>query len=210
MVSAAGQARRTGALPDVTATFETHSADLGFAFLLKNYVDDPRAATEAQIAQAAQDTVPTVWPLFWAFRVMAGLGFGFIGTMIYFFRRASFKQMRFPRPALHLAVWMIPAPWIAAEMGWFVAEFGRQPWTVDGVLPTAMSVSALSMTEVGITLAGFVLVYTVLFVVEIGLMLTYIRKGPFQDVKETEAWVKRHDKRLAGATTAVPIAQPTQ
>jgi cytochrome d ubiquinol oxidase subunit I len=37
---------------------------------------------------------------------------------------------------------MIPAPWIAAELGWFVAEFGRQPWTVDGVLPTAMSVSA--------------------------------------------------------------------
>ena len=88
---------------------------------------------------------------------------------------------------------MIPAPWIAAEMGWFVAEFGRQPWTVDGVLPTAMSVSALSMTEVAITLAGFVIFYSVLFVVEMGLMLKYIRKGPYLDVAETEAWMQRHE-----------------
>jgi hypothetical protein len=53
-----------------------------------------------------------------------------------------------------LAVAMIPAPWIAAELGWFVAEFGRQPWTVDGVLPTAMSVSPPVATELLITLAG--------------------------------------------------------
>ncbi len=195
---------------EVTKTFEDHSADLGFAFLLKKYVDDPRTATEAQIAAAANDTVPTVWPLFWAFRIMAGLGFGFIGTMIYYFYRASFKRMNFPRPALHLAVWMIPAPWIAAEMGWFVAEFGRQPWTVDGVLPTAMSVSSLSMTEVALTLAGFVVFYSVLFVVEMKLMLKYIRKGPFQDVEETEVWTRLHNSRLSGRKAADAIAQPAE
>ncbi|WP_400082074.1 cytochrome ubiquinol oxidase subunit I [Yoonia sp. R78084] len=200
--------QREAAAPAVTAQFEAHSADLGFAFLLKRYVDDPRDATEEQIVLAANDTVPTVWPLFWAFRIMVGLGFGFIGTMAYFFYRASFKGMNFPRPALHLAVWMIPAPWIAAEMGWFVAEFGRQPWTVDGVLPTAMSVSALSMTEVAITLAGFIIFYTVLFIIEMGLMIKYIRKGPFQDVEETDAWVARHHDRLAGRRNADAIAQP--
>ncbi|PXW70763.1 cytochrome d ubiquinol oxidase subunit I [Loktanella sp. PT4BL] len=199
---------RDAATPAVSAQFEAHSADLGFAFLLKRYVDDPRDATEEQIVLAANDTVPTVWPLFWAFRIMVGLGFGFIGTMAYFFYRASFKGMNFPRPALHLAVWMIPAPWIAAEMGWFVAEFGRQPWTVDGVLPTAMSVSALSMTEVAITLAGFIIFYTVLFIIEMGLMIKYIRKGPFQDVEETDAWVARHHDRLAGRRNADAIAQP--
>jgi cytochrome d ubiquinol oxidase subunit I len=89
-----------------------------------------------------------VWPLFWAFRIMVGLGFLFIGTMVYFFFMASFRGMRFPRPALHLAVWMIPRPGSPPRLGWFVAEFGRQPWTVDGVLPTAMSVSHLSATEV--------------------------------------------------------------
>lgn len=201
---------RDNADPAETARFEAHSADLGFAFLLKKYVDDPREATPEQIVQAANDTIPTVWPLFWAFRIMVGLGFGFIATMGYFFWRASFKGMNFPRPALHLAVWMIPAPWIAAELGWFVAEYGRQPWTVDGVLPTAMSVSALSMTEVAITLAGFVIFYTVLFVIEMGLMLKYIRKGPFQDVEETDAWVARHTERLAGRRNADAIAMPAE
>ncbi|MCY0093482.1 cytochrome ubiquinol oxidase subunit I [Hoeflea ulvae] len=189
---------RDEAEPVEKLRFEAHSADLGFAFLLRKYVDDPREATPEQIVQAAYDTIPTVWPLFWAFRIMVALGFGFIATMLYFFYRASFKGMNFPRPALHLAVWMIPTPWIAAELGWFVAEYGRQPWTVDGVLPTAMSVSALSMTEVAMTLAGFVVFYSVLFVIEMGLMLKYIRKGPFQDVEETDAWMTRHHERLAG------------
>jgi len=197
--------------PEVMATFEEHSGDLGYAFLLRKYTDDPTTATEEMIVQAAEDTIPTVWPLFWAFRIMVALGFGFIATMGYFFIRASFKRMEFPRWSLHLAVWMIPAPWIAAEMGWFVAEFGRQPWTVDGVLPTAMSVSALSVTEVALTLAGFVAFYTVLFIIEMGLMLKYIRKGPFQDVKETQVWMDDHAERLRCATTsASPIATPAE
>jgi cytochrome bd ubiquinol oxidase subunit I len=192
----------------VQAAFDAHQKDLGFALLLKKYVDDPRTASAAQIEAAAEDTVPAVFPMFWAFRIMVGLGFGFIGTMIYFFYRASFKRMAFPRPALHLAVWMIPAPWIAAEMGWIVAEFGRQPWTVDGVLPTALSVSALSITEVSITLAIFVLFYSVLFVIEMGLMLKFIRKGPFQDVEETEAWDRRHAARLRAHREKDAIAMP--
>jgi cytochrome bd ubiquinol oxidase subunit I len=199
---------RAAATPAMTAKFEEHSADLGFAFLLRKYVDDPRTATDEQIKMAANDTVPTVWPLFWAFRVMVALGFAFIATMAYFFWRASFRQMRYPRWALYLAVAMIPTPWIAAEMGWFVAEFGRQPWTVDGVLPTAMSVSALSITEVAMTLAGFILFYTVLFIIEMGLMVKYIRKGPFQDVEETEAWVARHQSRLSGGRDGGLLIQP--
>ena len=154
--------------PVIAAAFEEHSADLGFAFLLKKYVDDPRQATEEQIVAASNDTVPQVAPLFWAFRIMVALGFGFIATMAYLFWRSSFRGMKYPRPALWLAVVMIPAPWIAAEMGWFVAEFGRQPWTVDGVLPTAMSVSALSITEVALTLAGFITFYTILFIIDDG------------------------------------------
>ncbi|OCW56617.1 cytochrome ubiquinol oxidase subunit I [Hoeflea olei] len=203
------EARQT-ADPAELARFEAHSDDLGFAFLLRKYLDDPREASDEQIRMAAEDTVPRVWPLFWAFRIMVGLGFGFIATMIYFFYLASFKGMRFPRPALHLAVWMIPAPWIAAEMGWIVAEFGRQPWTVDGVLPTAMSVSALSITEVALTLAGFILFYTVLFVVEVSLMLKYIRKGPVQDVEETEAWFATHYDRLGGRRESAALATPAE
>jgi cytochrome d ubiquinol oxidase subunit I len=107
---------------------------------------------------------------------------------------------------------VIPAPWIAAELGWFVAEFGRQPWTVDGVLPTAMSVSHLGATELLITLAGFVTFYSVLFVVEMGLMVKYIRKGPFLDVEETDAWTARHEHRLRTHDGNVPgaIATPAE
>ncbi|MDF1608158.1 cytochrome ubiquinol oxidase subunit I [Hoeflea sp. YIM 152468] len=204
------RAEREATAAAVIDQFENHSADLGFAFLLKRYVDDPREATEAQILAAAGDTIPTVWPLFWSFRIMVGLGFGFIATMAYFFWRASFKGMNFPRPALHLAVWMIPAPWIAAELGWFVAEFGRQPWTVDGVLPTALSVSALSMTEVSITLAIYIALYTLLFIIEMKLMLKFIRKGPFQDVEETDAWMARHTERLSGRHNADAVAMPAE
>ena len=139
------RANREAKNPTVTATFEAHSADLGFALLLKKYVDNPLDASETQIKAAADDTVPMVWPLSRAFRIMVGLGLSFIATMLYFFYCASFKGMRFPRPALHLAVWMIPASWIAAELGWFISEFGRQPWTVVGVLLIgfAMGVGAL-------------------------------------------------------------------
>ena len=133
------RSERDATPPEVRATFEEHSEDLGYALLLKRYVDDPRDATEAQIQLAADDTVPGVWPIFWAFRIMVGLGFSFIAVMAFFFYRASFKGMQFPRWALRLGVIIIPTPWIAAELGWFVAEFGRQPWTVDGILPTASS-----------------------------------------------------------------------
>jgi len=201
---------RDGAPQELTEAFEAHSADLGFAFLLRRYVEDPRDATEEQIVQAANDTVPTVWPLFWAFRLMVALGFSFIAVMAYFFYLASFRKMQFPRLALWLAVVIIPTPWLAAELGWFVAEYGRQPWTVDGVLPTALSVSHLSVGDLLITLAGFVTFYSVLFVIEMGLMVKYIRKGPFQDVKETEAWTARHEHRLRTHDGNVPSAFPAE
>ena len=200
------QIRETrGATPQaVRDTFEAHSENLGYALLLKRYVDDPREATEAQILQAADDTVPGVAPLFWAFRLMVALGFSFIAVMGYFFWRASFKQMNFPRWALYMGVAIIPTPWLAAELGWFVAEFGRQPWTVDGVLPTALSASSLSVADLLITLGGFVTFYSVLFVIEMGLMVKYIRKGPFQDVAESEAWQAAHEARLRGQSNAIP------
>ena len=65
--------------PAIMTTFEDHSADLGFACCSCANVDDPRTATDEQITMAAEDTIPTVWPLFWAFRIMVGLGFAFIG-----------------------------------------------------------------------------------------------------------------------------------
>ncbi|OOY17170.1 cytochrome d terminal oxidase subunit 1 [Thioclava sediminum] len=195
---------------DVEKQFNENVGDLGYAYLLKRYVDDPRQATDAQIKMAADDTVPTVWPIFWSFRLMVALGFSFIALMVYFFVVSNWKGMQYPRWALRLAVIVIPAPWIAAELGWFTAEFGRQPWTVDGVLPTALSVSHLSVGDLLFTLLGFVAFYTVLFVIEMGLMIKYIKKGPYQDVEVTQEWLQRHDDRLSGRDGNAPVTMPAE
>ena len=73
------------------------------------------------------------------------------------------------------------------------------------MLPTALSVSHLSVADLAITLAGFVLFYTVLFIIEMGLMVKYIRKGPYQDVAETEDWMRRHEARLKTSDDAVTM-----
>ena len=158
--------------------FELHGHRLGYALLLKRYVDDPRQATEAQIAQAAWDTVPQVAPLYWSFRVMVGLGLFFIALNAVFFWLSARRRLDAYPWLLKLAVWSIPLPWIAAECGWIVAELGRQPWAVEGVLPTAVAVSELGAGTVLFTLLGFAAIYTVLIVVEMKLMLKAIRKGP--------------------------------
>ena len=158
--------------------FDKHWQDLGHGLLLKRYRDDIGNATPEEIAKAALDTVPGVAPLFWAFRIMAGLGFYlivFFAVAFYYSCRNNFEhKTRF----LKLALWTLPAPWIAIECGWFVAEYGRQPWAVDGVLPTFYAASGLALYEILLTLVGFTLLYTVLIVIEVKLMLKAIRKGP--------------------------------
>ncbi|MBX9705490.1 MAG: cytochrome ubiquinol oxidase subunit I, partial [Gammaproteobacteria bacterium] len=69
-------------------------------------------------------------------------------------------------------------PWIAAEFGWAVAEVGRQPWVVNGILPTFMGSSSVSVSQVHFSLWGFFVFYTTLFIVEIYLMFKYARLGP--------------------------------
>ena len=79
---------------------------------------------------------------------------------------------------MKLAVWSIPLPWVAAETGWFVAEYGRQPWTISGVLPTHMSVSNLTTDQLWFSLMGFLVFYTILLIIEMFLMIKYVKLGP--------------------------------
>ncbi|MGV0911753.1 cytochrome ubiquinol oxidase subunit I [Martelella sp. FOR1707] len=167
--------------PADQAIMEEYGNDLGYAYLLKPFVDNPADATPAQIEQAANSLVPPVGPLFWSFRIMVGAGFLFIAVMATFFYLSTRRRLDSHRWLLHLAVWIIPLPWIAAECGWIVAELGRQPWIIEGILPTALAVSSLGASTVLLTIIGFVGIYTVLFIVEMGLMLAAIRKGPQPD-----------------------------
>jgi cytochrome bd ubiquinol oxidase subunit I len=69
-------------------------------------------------------------------------------------------------------------PWIAAELGWIVAECGRQPWAVDGLLPTFLGVSTIPLRDIAISLAGFVIFYSALAAVDVFLMVRMIKRGP--------------------------------
>ncbi|WEK47872.1 MAG: cytochrome ubiquinol oxidase subunit I [Candidatus Andeanibacterium colombiense] len=158
--------------------FERHKLDLGYAMLLKRFVADPREATPDQIVQAAWSTVPNVPVMFWVFRVMAGLGFFFIGFFVLAFYFSTVRRFG-ARWFLRAAVWIIPLPWLAAEFGWVLAEIGRQPWAIEGVLPTFLGASSLTVGQLWITIVGFTLLYGTLAVIEVRLMLAAIRKGPF-------------------------------
>jgi cytochrome d ubiquinol oxidase subunit I len=183
----------TGAAPeDARKAFEDNGARLGYGLLLKRYVDDPRKATPEQIDKAAWDTVPMVAPLFWTFRIMVGLGMFFILLTAVFFVLSARRMLdRYPM-LLRIAVFSIPLPWIAIECGWFVAEVGRQPWVVEGVLPTAAAVSSLGAGTVLATIIGYVVIYTVLVIIEMKLMLAAIRKGPEPDHEPEAALVPAH------------------
>ncbi len=160
------------------AAFKAHVGDLGYALLLKRYTPTVTDATPAQIEAAAWDTVPAVLPLFFTFRIMVALGFYFIALFATMFWQASKRQLERHRWLLRLCLWSLPLPWLAAELGWYVAEGGRQPWTIDGVLPTFLSVSSVSATDVVLSLVGFLVLYSGLLVVELFLMVRAIRQGP--------------------------------
>ncbi len=160
------------------ATLAAHDKDLGYALLLKRSIDDPRQATAADIQRAADSTIPNVPVLFWAFRVMVACGFYFIFLFALSFWKATRRTLDSQRWYLRLALWSLPLPWVAIELGWIVAEYGRQPWAIEGVLPTALGVSSVSAGQVWTSLAGFVLFYTLLAIVDVVLMFKFARKGP--------------------------------
>ena len=167
-----------GDTPENRAAFSEVVDDLGYGLLLTRYTDDIPSADEAMIRQAAEDAIPTVWPLFWGFRIMVGCGVLMLLLLVTAFyktaRRTEYKSRFF----LKLCLWSLPLPWIASEMGWFVAEFGRQPWTISGILPTYLSASSLTTTDLYLSLAGFTLFYSIFAIIEIWLMIKYAKLGP--------------------------------
>ncbi|HUN27273.1 MAG TPA: cytochrome ubiquinol oxidase subunit I [Steroidobacteraceae bacterium] len=157
---------------------EAHQADLGYGLLLLRQLKDPSAATPADIDRAAWSTVPNVPVLFWCFRIMVALGLYFIALFAVAFYLASRHRFERNRWFLRLAMWSLPLPWIAAELGWVVAEYGRQPWAIDGVLPTFLGASPIPAARVLASLAGFVVFYTALAIVDVFLMARTVRMGP--------------------------------
>lgn len=158
-------------------TLTQNEQDLGYALLLKKYTDNVAAATPEEIQKAAWDTVPSVAPLFWGFRIMVACGFFFIALFITAFVLSVRRKFNV-RWFLWSALLSLPLPWIAAEVGWYVAEGGRQPWVIQGILPTFLGTSSLSTTALNTSVIGFICLYTFLACIEIYLMVKYVRLGP--------------------------------
>ncbi|MDA0645016.1 MULTISPECIES: cytochrome ubiquinol oxidase subunit I [Nonomuraea] len=124
------------------------------------------------------DYVPAVGIAYWSFRLM--IGFGMLAAGLALLGLWLTRKGRLPeRPWLYrLAVLGIGLPFLANTMGWIFTEMGRQPWTVFGLMRTAAAVSpGVDVTSVAITLVGFTLVYAVLAVIEVRLLVKYIKLG---------------------------------
>jgi cytochrome d ubiquinol oxidase subunit I len=124
--------------------------------------------------------------VFWAFRVMVGLGLAMIGLGLWggwLCWRGGLAQARW---FLRAAVAMGPAGFVAGVAGWIVAEVGRQPWVIWGVLRTADAVSPVTRGEVSVSLVAFMAIYALVFSVGALYILRLIEQGPQAGAMDTE------------------------
>lgn len=171
--------KATGSVDEATKNaFYKVEKDLGFGLLLKQYAPNVLDATEEQIAKTARNSVPKVLPNFYAFRVMLGVFGALIGLTLFAFVVTLRKQIGKFR-LLHLALlWGLPLPWFAIESGWFLAEFGRQPWAVYEVLPVGVAASNLTVSELYFSIGLICGLYSLFIVFESFLMFKFGRLGP--------------------------------
>ena len=125
-----------------------------------------------------QEIVPPVMLPFYSFHIMVGLGLFFILMFAWLLYASIQDKLDKYKWVLHLSVWSILLGYIASELGWIVAEVGRQPWTIQDLLPVGISTSHLSVGSVQTTFFMFLVLFTVLLIAEIKIMLTQIKKGP--------------------------------
>jgi cytochrome d ubiquinol oxidase subunit I len=128
---------------------------------------------------------PPVMMTFLNFRFMVILGFLFlIASIAAVYLSAKDKLEEYPG-VLKLILLMLPLPYLAGQAGWIVAEVGRQPWVVYGLMRTSEGVSkSIDLSQVISSLAGFVLLYGTLAAVDIYLLTKFAKKGPDQNVAE--------------------------
>ena len=160
------------------ATFEAHKDSLGYAMLLEPFTADVANPTDAALKQAVDYSIPPVAPLFWSFRLMVASGFIMLALFLCAFYYSTKHRITKPRWLLKASLFSLPLPWVASEAGWFVAEYGRQPWSIAEVLPVHASVSNLAVSDVVITLVAYSAFYTVMFIIGFYLMKKFAKKGP--------------------------------
>ena len=146
--------------------------DANFKYFGYGYLDAP------------EDAVPPVAVSFYSFRVMVTAG----GYLLLFFLAVAWASWRRKVNLLSnkwfcfLGLLTIPIVWICSEAGWVLAEMGRQPWTIEGLLPVNVAVSSVSAGSVQTTFWLFVLIFSALLVAEISIMVRHIRRKATTDL----------------------------
>ena len=152
---------------------------------------DPVAAAEARkvldeniqyfgygYIEHPEELVPPVDLIYWAFRVMVGLG-GFLLMLMILVLWTEWKgQLAKMKWLQWVALCSIPLVYLAGQAGWIVAEVGRQPWVIQGLLPTKAAVSSVSVGAVQTTFFLFVAIFTLFLAIELRIMVKAIQKGP--------------------------------
>ncbi len=147
---------------------------------------DPEAEVKG-LKEWPKEERPPVALTFWSFRIMVALGFLFgILSILAFLRR---HQPESSPKLLKVLIWNIPLPYIAVQAGWMVAEVGRQPWIVYGLMKTKDAVSPLSAIQTGISLPAFIIVYGILGIICFWLIAHHARKGPEPTIFSSETKV---------------------
>ena len=152
---------------------------------------DPAAAAEARAVlddnidyfgygyiDSREELVPPVGLVYWAFRVMVGLGGALLllmGVVLWVNYKKRLASMTWLQWAALLS---IPLVYIAGQAGWIVAEVGRQPWVIEGLLPVKAAVSSVSVAAVQTTFFIFVAIFTLFLVIELRILMKAIKKGP--------------------------------
>ena len=145
--------------------------------------------------KSTDQLVPSIPICFWSFRIMVGMGclfilfFALVLAIVYqeklkglgrLWKNLPYREHKY----LHwFAIALVPLAYIASEAGWIVAEMGRQPWTIQVMLPTWAAVSDINSSSVALTFFIFLALFTTMLAVEINIMLKQIKKGPGIEVE---------------------------
>lgn len=141
---------------------------------------------EYQAKYGPGNYIPPVATTFWSFRIMVGAGSLMILLALYGFYTSLKERLIQSRRFLRLMIFAIFLPYLANTMGWIMTEIGRQPWAVFGLLKTSSGVSpTVPASMVLTTLIGFGVVYGILAVIDVFLLVKYLKQNPDANWDET-------------------------
>jgi len=151
---------------DAAAKLSKETLNKNYAQFGYSYIDKP------------EQLIPSIPTVYYSFRIMVMLGFYFILLFILFlWKQKSIEKQKW---LLWISVLSIPLGYVAGQLGWVVAEVGRQPWAIQDVLPLQAAISHISTNSVKITFFLFLVLFSALLLAEISIMLKQIKKGPIE------------------------------